>query len=82
MVEGQNRSINRTHGSTLAISARLWIYTPRFGMRKFEIAQVYYAEDESDTSAIRDGNPMIAMLCRRSRGNLCLVPRYFTVHCP
>ena len=47
MTEGQNRSINRTHGSTLVIFARLWIYTPRFGMRKFEIAQVYYAEDEA-----------------------------------
>ena len=47
MMEGQNRSINRTQGSTLVIFARLWIYTPRSGMRKFEIAQVYYAEDES-----------------------------------
>ena len=46
MMEGQNRSINRTHGSTLVIFARLWIYTPRLGMRKFEIEQVYYAEDE------------------------------------
>ena len=26
------RSINRTHGSTLAIVAHLWIYTPRSGM--------------------------------------------------
>ena len=32
MMEGQNRSINRTHGSTLVIFARLWIYTPRSGM--------------------------------------------------
>ena len=46
MMEGQNRSINRTHGSTLVIFARLWIYTPRFGMLKYEIAQAYYAEDE------------------------------------
>ena len=47
MMEGQNRSINRTHGSTLVIFARLWIYTPRSGMLKFEIEQVYYAEDEN-----------------------------------
>ncbi len=47
MMEEQNRLINRTHGSTLVIFARLWIYTPRLGMRKFEIAQVYYAEDET-----------------------------------
>ena len=46
MMKGQNRSINRTHGSTLVIFARLWIYTPRFGMRKFKIVLVYYAEDE------------------------------------
>ena len=46
MMEGLNRSIKRTHGSTLVIFARLWIYTPRIGMRKFEIAQAYYAEDE------------------------------------
>ena len=32
MMEGQNRSINRTHGRTSVIFARLWIYTPRFGM--------------------------------------------------
>ena len=47
MMEGQNRSINRTQGSTLVIFARLWIYTPRSGMRKFEIAHVYCPEDES-----------------------------------
>ena len=46
MMEGKNRSINRTHGSTLEIFDRLWIYIPRFGMQKFEIAQVYCAEDE------------------------------------
>lgn len=28
--------------------------------------------------AIRDGNPMIEMLYRRSLADLCLVPRYFT----
>ena len=49
MMEGQNLSINRTHGSTLVIFSRLWIYTQRSGMRKFEIAQVYYAEDESNS---------------------------------
>ena len=32
MMKGENRSINRTHGSTSVIFARLWIYTPRFGM--------------------------------------------------
>ena len=31
MMEGQNRSNNRSHGSTLVIFARLWIYTPRSG---------------------------------------------------
>ena len=31
MMEGQNRLINRTHGSTSVIFARLWMYTPRFG---------------------------------------------------
>ena len=45
--DGRAKPVNhRTHGSTLVIFARLWIYTPRFGMRKLEIAQVYYAEDE------------------------------------
>ncbi len=32
MMEGQNRSINRTHRSALVIFARLWIYTPKFSM--------------------------------------------------
>ena len=31
-MKGQNRSINRTHGSTLVIFAHFWICTPRFGM--------------------------------------------------
>ncbi len=44
--DGRAKPVNQTHGSTLVIFARLWIYTPRSGMRKFEIAQVYYAEDE------------------------------------